>query len=88
MTVHVKFWLKFCSCLLTGLHFVVSSDSCTNIAHCSGHYHHIVNSLDKHGYETELRVALKSAEPLVVKHLKTCIAIGGPEIMLQSQNSR
>jgi len=67
---------------------VVSNVNYSKMIHCSGHYHQIVNSLDKRGYEIELRAALKSAKPLVVKHLKACIAIGGPEVMLQSQNSR
>ena len=70
------------------LYSVVSNVSYNYMARCSGHYHRIVNSLDKHGYESELRMALNSAKPLVVKHLRTCIAIGGPEVMLQSQNSR
>jgi len=72
--------------LLIGLYSVVIISN--NAAHCSGLYHRIVNSLDKRGYEAELRVALKSARPLDVKHLKACIAVGGPEIWLQSQNSR
>jgi len=58
------------------------------LLYCSGFYHKIVNSLDKHGYETELRAVLRSASVLIVKDLNTCIAVGGPEIMLQSQNSR
>ena len=66
----------------------MSDDNFTDMVHCSGRYHRIVDSLDKHGYEAEITVALKSAKPLDMKHLKTCIAIGGPEIMLQSQNSR
>jgi len=56
--------------------------------HCSGAYHSIVNSLDKFGYEAELQAVLKSAQLLIPKDLNTCIASGGPEILLQSQKSR
>jgi len=66
----------------------VISGNFADVTHCSGHYYQIVNSLDNRGYETDLIMALKSAKPLVMKHLRTCIAVGGPEIMLQSQNSR
>jgi len=55
---------------------------------CSGQYHRIVNALDKHGYETELQATLKSARRLFVRDLKTCVAMGGPDVMLQSRNSR
>lgn len=61
---------------------------CIVTASCSGYHHQIINSLHKDGYEEELQAALKSAKPLSMKRLSTCIAIGGPEIMLQSQNSR
>jgi len=44
--------------------------------------------LDKLGYEAELQAVLKSAQPLIPKDLNTCIAAGGPEILLQSQKSR
>jgi len=57
-------------------------------AYCSGRFHQIINALDKRGYETELHSALKSAHALVIKDLSTCIAMGGPDIILQSQNSR
>jgi len=55
---------------------------------CSGSYHHIVNLLDKRGYEADLHEALRSARPLTVKDPSLCVAAGGPDILLQSQNSR
>jgi len=58
------------------------------IERCSGRDHKIVNSLDRLGYEAELRAALSTANPLSLKRLKTCAAVGGPEIMLQSHNNR
>ena len=65
-----------------------SNDNCVALLYCSGFYHQIVNSLDKRGYEVELDAVLRSASTLIVKDLNTCIAIGGPDVLLQSQKSR
>ena len=67
---------------------LLDNNDCVIVVYFSGYYHQIVNSLDKDGYETELKVALRSASRLIIKDLSTCIAMGGPEIMLQSHNSR